>query len=168
MRALSAAVLVLFSAGVAVAVVPQLPPPATPAETIPPLAITWEAADPSKGADEVAAWEQATTDARIALWLETAERAAAARRRAARSRAPRSAAAILACENRTGDYRAENPTSTASGRYQFVDGTFRATKAAQAGGWTHAADAPPEVQDAAFAEVWDDGRGSHHWRECGG
>ena len=48
-----------------------------------------------------------------------------------------------------GNYRAENPISTASGAYQFLDSTWR-TMSARAGhsGWGHAADAPPSVQDA--------------------
>jgi len=46
-------------------------------------------------------------------------------------------------------YRAENPTSTASGAYQYIDGTWR-TMSARAGypGYSHAAYAPPSVQDA--------------------
>ena len=48
-----------------------------------------------------------------------------------------------------GNYRAENPISTASGAYQFLDSTWR-TMSARAGhsGWGHAADAAPAVQDA--------------------
>lgn len=171
-RHLSAAALTLLSAGVAVAVASS-PPVAAPAETIPPLVVTWEAADPTAGLADTVAASQAAHDEAVRSYLEAVQaakdRAALdARRRADRGRRARSSATILACENRSGSYTAENPTSTASGRYQFVDGTFSGTKAARAGGYTHAADAPPEVQDAAFAEVWNGGKGSHHWRECGG
>lgn len=59
---------------------------------------------------------------------------------------------FLACVRRHesgGNYRAENPVSTASGAYQFLDSTWR-TMSARAGhrGWGHAASAPPHVQDA--------------------
>jgi hypothetical protein len=171
-RALRASVTVLLFAGAAAATLPSRAP-APPLEVV--LAVGPSAPpDPSAGADAVAAWSQAAWEADVARWNAAVDdnrrRAddAAARRRAARSSRGRSAGAILHCENRSGSYTAENPRSTASGRYQFVDGTFRATKAAREGGWTHAADAPPEVQDAAFAEVWNGGKGSHHWAECGG
>lgn len=59
---------------------------------------------------------------------------------------------FLACVRRHesgGNYRAENPVSTASGAYQFLDSTWL-TMSARAGhrGWGHAASAPPHVQDA--------------------
>ena len=59
---------------------------------------------------------------------------------------------FLACVRRHesgGDYRAENPVSTASGAYQFLDSTWR-TLSGRAGhsGWGHAASAPAWVQDA--------------------
>ena len=59
---------------------------------------------------------------------------------------------FLACVMRHesgGNYQAENPVSTASGAYQFLDSTWR-TMSARAGhsGYSHAASAPPAVQDA--------------------
>lgn len=49
----------------------------------------------------------------------------------------------------SGNYRAEASTSTASGAYQFTDGTWRSVSAAAGySGYSHAADAPPAVQDA--------------------
>ena len=78
-------------------------------------------------------------------------------------RRARNLSSILACENRGGSYTAQNPRSSASGRYQIIDSTW-----AGYGGYRHAKDAPPEVQDERFRQLWDGGRGSHHWRECGG
>jgi len=53
---------------------------------------------------------------------------------------------------------AENPISTASGFYQFVDGTW-----AGWGGVSHASYAPKHVQDQRAAQVWAGGRGACHW-----
>lgn len=52
----------------------------------------------------------------------------------------------------SGGYVAENPTSTASGAYQFVDGTWRKV-APMAGvrGYSHAAQASPFLQDQVAA-----------------
>jgi hypothetical protein len=47
-----------------------------------------------------------------------------------------------------GDYTAKAAGATASGAYQFVDGTWDGY-----GGYDHAADAPPDVQDAKAAEM---------------
>ncbi len=46
-----------------------------------------------------------------------------------------------------GNYRAQSRGSTASGAYQFLDSAW-----AGYGGYTHAKDAPPEVQDAKATE----------------
>lgn len=69
-------------------------------------------------------------------------------------------ASIIECES-GGSYTAENPTSTASGKYQIVDGTWDGY-----GGYSHASDAPPHVQDARAAQIWNGGKGKNHWRQC--
>ena len=66
---------------------------------------------------------------------------------------------IKQCES-GGDYQAENPTSTASGAYQFIDGTFQSLDASQ--GYSHAADAPESVQDAAALELYNE-QGTGPW-----
>jgi hypothetical protein len=60
-----------------------------------------------------------------------------------------------------GDIRAENPVSTASGKWQFIDGTWGGY-----GGYSHASDAPEDVQDARAAEVWANGAGCSNWSAC--
>jgi hypothetical protein len=76
------------------------------------------------------------------------------------------AAHIRHCES-GGNYRAQNGTTTASGAYQFVNGTWR--------GVTHlpppARIYPPAVQDRAFVKLWAGGAGAHNWdasRHCWG
>jgi hypothetical protein len=68
---------------------------------------------------------------------------------------------FLACVRRHesgGNYQAENPVSTASGAYQFLDSTWR-TMSARAGhsGYGHAADAPPHIQDAVAIHTVNSG-----------
>lgn len=68
---------------------------------------------------------------------------------------------FLACVRRHesgGNYQAENPSSTASGAYQFLDSTWQ-TMSARAGhsGWGHAASAPPAVQDAVAVYTLNSG-----------
>jgi hypothetical protein len=47
------------------------------------------------------------------------------------------------------NYTAQNPTSSASGAYQFIDGTWRTVSVkAGHGGYGRALHAPPYVQDA--------------------
>ena len=56
-----------------------------------------------------------------------------------------------------GGYRAQNPTSTASGAYQFLDSTWR-NVAPKAGhpGWSRAIHAPPRVQDHVALWLYTD------------
>jgi hypothetical protein len=68
-----------------------------------------------------------------------------------------------------GNYKAENPTSTASGAYQFIDATWRSyAKRAGFTGYSHAAFAPPATQDAVFFYVLRHG-GMMNWKgtHCG-
>lgn len=58
-----------------------------------------------------------------------------------------------------GNYRAQNRYSTASGAYQFIDGTWRAVTGLPGS----AKDYPAAVQDAAFYKLFDNGRGRGHW-----
>lgn len=67
---------------------------------------------------------------------------------------------VIACESK-GSYTAENPYSTASGKYQIVDGTWGGH-----GGYSHASDAPPHIQDEKAASLWAGGRGASHWKQC--
>ena len=60
-----------------------------------------------------------------------------------------------------GDIHAQNPRSTASGKWQFLDSTW-----AGYGGYAKARYAPEKVQDAKARLLWDRGRGCSHWSAC--
>lgn len=60
-----------------------------------------------------------------------------------------------------GNIRAENPTTTASGKWQFIDATWNGF-----GGYSHASRAPESVQDARARQVWAGGAGCANWAAC--
>lgn len=61
-----------------------------------------------------------------------------------------------------GSLTAHNPTSTASGKWQFLNSTWQGY-----GGYATAASAPESVQDARAAQVWAGGSGCSNWSACG-
>ena len=65
--------------------------------------------------------------------------------------------AIMQCES-GGDIHAENPTSSASGKWQIIDGTWNGY-----GGYARASDAPESVQDAKARQLWNGGAGRSQW-----
>lgn len=60
-----------------------------------------------------------------------------------------------------GNIRAKNPSSTASGKWQFLNSTW-----AGYGGYAEAWMAPESVQDAKAAQLWAGGAGCGHWSAC--
>lgn len=60
-----------------------------------------------------------------------------------------------------GDPHIWNPNSSASGKWQFIRGTWGNFK-----GYRNAADAPAYIQDQKARIVWNMGRGCSNWRAC--
>jgi hypothetical protein len=65
--------------------------------------------------------------------------------------------AVMMCESR-GDIHAENPSSSASGKWQIVNGTWGNFM-----GYPTAASAPEWVQDERARQIYAGGAGRHHW-----
>jgi hypothetical protein len=81
-------------------------------------------------------------------------------------RAPGGIAACIRKYESDGNYRAQNGHTSASGAYQFVDGTWHAVTGLSG----HAKDYSPATQDAAFYKLWNGGRGAGNWvtaHKCG-
>jgi hypothetical protein len=60
-----------------------------------------------------------------------------------------------------GNIHAQNPTSTASGKWQFLDSTWQ-----RYGGYAKARYAPEKIQDEKARILWAGGRGCSHWSAC--
>lgn len=60
-----------------------------------------------------------------------------------------------------GNITAQNPTSTASGKWQFLDSTWGGY-----GGYAKARYAPEWVQDERARQLWAGGAGCSHWNAC--
>lgn len=73
------------------------------------------------------------------------------------------AAACIAKYESGGNPTAQNPSSSASGLYQFLDTTWQAVT----GRSDRAMDAPVSVQTAAFYELWAGGAGASQWVTAG-
>ena len=63
-----------------------------------------------------------------------------------------------------GDYRAENPTSSASGAWQFIDSTWESVTGLPAPASAYSR----RVQDKAALELWAGGAGAGHWVTAAG
>lgn len=64
---------------------------------------------------------------------------------------------VMMCESH-GNLSAENPHSTASGKWQILDSTWDGYD-----GYSHASDAPEETQDAKAREIYNGGSGRGAW-----
>ena len=71
---------------------------------------------------------------------------------------------IAECES-GGDWTAENPRSTASGKWQFLDSTWRSQEAS--GDYRRAKHAPPHIQRAAAIELYE-AAGTRPWNSSKG
>lgn len=60
-----------------------------------------------------------------------------------------------------GNIHAQNPRSTASGKWQFLDSTWGRHR-----GYAKARYAPEWVQDERARQLWAGGRGCSHWSAC--
>lgn len=65
---------------------------------------------------------------------------------------------VMMCESSGGNLRAQNPRSSASGKWQILDSTW-----AGYGGYARASDAPESVQDERARQVYAGGAGRGQW-----
>jgi len=109
---------------------------------------------------------QRAADARQAAREAADRRAAATRRTPSPTTAQQGSGAcggslpscaVLACES-GGNIRAQNPRSSASGKWQVISSTWNGY-----GGYPTAASAPESVQDAHARQLYAGGAGRGHW-----
>lgn len=77
--------------------------------------------------------------------------------------APGGIAACIRKYESGGNYTAQNPSSTASGAYQFLDSTWQAVTGLPGRAMNYS----PATQDAAFWKLWNNGRGASQWVTAG-
>lgn len=77
--------------------------------------------------------------------------------------APGGIAACIRKYESGGNYTAQNPSSTASGAYQFLDSTWQGVTGLPGRAMNYS----PATQDAAFWKLWDNGRGASQWVTAG-
>jgi len=73
--------------------------------------------------------------------------------------APGGIAACIRKYESGGNYRALNPSSGASGAYQFMDATWHTVTGLSGKAMNYS----PAQQDAAFWKLWNNGRGAGNW-----
>jgi Transglycosylase-like domain len=73
--------------------------------------------------------------------------------------APGGIAACIRKYESGGNYRAVNPSSGASGAYQFMDATWQSVTGLSGKAMNYS----PAQQDAAFWKLWNNGKGAHNW-----
>lgn len=121
----------------------------------------------AKAAAEAAALAEAQAKAKAAAEAAAKRQVAArASRTTARVSPSGDIAACIRKYESGGNYQAQNRRSSASGAYQFLDGTWRGITGLPGS----AKDYPPDVQDAAFWKLWNGGAGARHWvvaHKCG-
>lgn len=133
-----------------------------------------ELAEAKKRAEEKKAREEAARKAALAAAAEKArkQREANYKPRTYKPRttqptqnhvAPGGIAACIRKHESGGNYHALNPSSGASGAYQFLDSTWHSVTGLPGKAMNYS----PAQQDAAFWKLWNNGAGANQWVTAG-
>lgn len=124
---------------------------------------TWIARTQARQAAEAAkaAKAKAAAEAEVARKAEAAKAAAAAPAQSSGRCGGNLPPCWVMQRESGGSLTAKNPSSSASGKWQFLDSTW-----AGYGGYAQAWQAPESVQDAKAAQLWAGGAGCGHWSAC--